>query len=320
MKSRLTKPGFDAIMTLEDLHGWIEQELDAPKRQKLELRGFVNALFDRERDSWQQAKFTALRDMQASFADKLAHVRHEVDRRDTTVATITRHFEEVVAELSERARRDPKTKLLHGTCFMERIESFLAVERRAAWSALGIIDLRHFKRINDNLGHAVGDVVIATVACILSEQLRSGDSKGDDDFRSASGRDLHARLGGDEFSFFIPSLARPDDAVRIATRFKTKLEAFDWPRVDAGLQTFPVTVDVGVVCLRLGNVVHRRPSARTLAEELVMRADRLMYGAKHGRSDTVASLLAGVEGGQLVELETQHTLAAATPSHAPGEF
>jgi len=319
MKTRLMKPRFDAIVTLENLYGWIEQELDAPARQKAELRGFVDALFDRERASWQQAKFQALRAMQASFADKLAHVRHEVDRRDSTVATITRHFGEVVAELSERARRDPKTKLLHGTSFMERVESMLAMERRSAWSALGIIDIRGFKRVNDNLGHTVGDVVIATVARILSEQLRSGDSQGNDDFRAATGgRDLHARLGGDEFSFFIPTLVRPDDAVSIAMRFKTKLESFSWERVDPGLQRFPVAVDVGVVCLRLGPVEQRRTSARPLAEELVMRADRLMYKAKHGQLETVASLVVGIDGGQLVELEAHE--ASGGPSSAQGRL
>lgn len=313
MKSRALKPRFDVILTLDDLHAWIERELDAPVPQKSQLKGYVADLLERQHTSSQESKCQAIQAMQARFADKLANVRHEVERRDTTVANITRYFEEVVAELSDRARRDPKTKLLNGNCFMERVESFLAVERRASWSALGIIDLRDFKRVNDNLGHSVGDIVIATVARILSEHLRSGDATADHEARDAGGRDLQARLGGDEFSFFIPALARPEDAAGIAVRFKTKLESFDWASVDERLRDFPVTVDVGVVCVRLGPLQVRRGTARTLAEELVMRADRLMYAAKHGRLDTVASLVAGIDGGQLVELDRPER--AVSPLH-----
>ena len=163
--------GFQPLSTLDDLKHWIEHSLDAPEAQKAELAAAVSEVFDRQRQLWQDSKLEAIQALSAAFADKLSKLRDELVRREATVANITRYFEEVVAELSEKAHRDPKTKLLNFDWFMERIESFLAVEQRVRWSALGVVDLRGFKWVNDHLGHAVGDRLIARVARILSEQL-----------------------------------------------------------------------------------------------------------------------------------------------------
>jgi GGDEF domain-containing protein len=297
----------DNVATLEDLKAWIERSLEAPDAQKAELAALVTELFDRHRDLWQESKREALEAMQVAFADKLAVVRGEVTRRDRTVANITRYFEEVVAELNERARRDPKTKLLNFDWFVERIESFLAVEQRARWSALGVVDLTGFKWINDNLGHAVGDRVISQVARILAEQLRSRDLLAlDGGVRQELGlRDLHARFGGDEFSFFVPHLLRPHDAGTIATRFKKRLEGYAWHREHPSLLEHPVRVDVGVVCVQLGPVTGRRGSSHALVRDMVQWADRLMYRAKKTGSSTVELAVARIVDGRLVALRPE---------------
>jgi GGDEF domain-containing protein len=301
------------VATLEDLRTWIERSLDAPDAQKAELAALVTEVFDRHRDLWRDSKQQALDAMQAAFADKLAVVRGEVDRRDRTVANITRYFEEVVAELNERARRDPKTKLLNFDWFVERIESFLAVEQRARWSALGVVDLTGFKWINDNLGHAVGDRVISQVARILSEQLRSRDLLAlDGGGRQDSGlRDLHARFGGDEFSFFVPHLLRPQDAGTIAMRFKTRLEGHAWHREHPSLLDHPVRVDVGVVCVQLGPLAGRRSESHALVRDMVQWADRLMYRAKKTGSSTIELAVARIAAGRLIAARAEEAADAA---------
>jgi diguanylate cyclase (GGDEF)-like protein len=224
----------------------------------------------------------------------------QLTEKDVTVSNIARYFEEVVAELTEKSHRDPKTKLLNFDWFMERLESFLAVEQRVRWCGVGVVDITSFKWYNDTLGHAIGDRIIERVAGILADQIRSEDFLALE--RSGEARDLHARFGGDEFCFLIPDLPGCLEATEVAGRFKDAVERHDWTREDRRLADRPVRVDVGVVCLRLGPVSERRGVARKLATELIHRADTLMYGAKNSQSTRVHSTAVRVQGGSLVEI------------------
>jgi diguanylate cyclase (GGDEF)-like protein len=202
--------------------------------------------------------------------------------------------------LTEKSHRDPKTKLLNFNWFMERVESFLAVEQRVRWCGVGVVDITSFKRYNDTLGHAVGDCIIERVATILSDQIRSQDFLALE--RGNETRDLHARFGGDEFCFLIPHLPGCVEATEIAERFKQAVERHDWAREDPRLAASPVKVDVGVVCLRLGSVAERRGVARRLAAELIQRADILMYDAKSQHSTRVHAAAVAVQDGSLVDV------------------
>ena len=160
-----------------------------------------------------------------------------------------------VDELTERSRRDPKTKLMNFDWFMERLESFLAVEQRVRWCGVGVVDITSFKWYNDTFGHATGDKIIEGVARILSDQIRSEDFLALE--RGGEGRDLHARFGGDEFCFLIPDLDEYSQAYAIGERFREAVERHDWTLEDRRLAVQPVRVDVGVVCLWLGRVADR---------------------------------------------------------------
>ena len=153
----------------------------------------------------------------------MERLQRQLAEKDTTVSNIARYFEEVVADLSDKSHRDPKTKLLNFDWFMERVESFLAVEQRVRWCGVGVVDINSFKWYNDKLGHAVGDKIIEGVARILADQIRSQDFLASD--REIEGRDLHARFGGDEFCFLIPDLPGAAQAVDIAARFKHAVES-----------------------------------------------------------------------------------------------
>jgi diguanylate cyclase (GGDEF)-like protein len=230
----------------------------------------------------------------------MERLQRQLEEKDTTVSNNARYFEEVVADLSDKTHRDPKTKLLNFDWFMERVESFLAVEQRVRWCGVGVVDISSFKWYNDTLGHAVGDKIIEGVARILADQIRSQDFLASD--REIEGRDLHARFGGDEFCFLIPDLPGAAQGVDIAARFKNAVESYDWSREDRRLASRPVRVDVGVVCLRLGPVVERRGVARRLAADLIQRADKLMYDAKGIKSAHVHSTTVRVADGRLTDI------------------
>jgi diguanylate cyclase (GGDEF)-like protein len=185
--------------------------------------------------------------------------------------------------------------------FTEQLESFLALEQRGRWCAVGLVDITGFKWYNDALGHAVGDRIIERVANLLREQVRSEDLLAQER-PGTEPRELHARLGGDEFCFLIPDLAEYHQAYAVAERFREAVERFAWTTEDMRLAVQPVHVDVGVVCLRLGRVAERRFVARRLAAALIQRADKLMYEAKGERASHIYLVRARVQEGELVDV------------------
>ena len=284
-----------------ELQAWIRRRLNLSRSVEAELNDVIDHVITRQERLWQDSKDAAIKALLAGFAERMAALRHEIDERDVTVANISHYFERLVSELTDKTRRDPKTKLMNLARFMEQLESFLALEQRTRWCAVGLVDITAFKWYNDALGHAVGDRIIERVATILGEQIRSDDLIAQETGRGRS-RDLHARLGGDEFCFLIPDLADYGVAWLIAERFRDAVERHDWPSEDPRLEVQPVKVDVGVVCLLMGPVVERRPIARKLANELVKHADKLMYGAKGERASHAFTTRVRIEQGHLVEI------------------
>jgi diguanylate cyclase (GGDEF)-like protein len=285
--------------TTAELREWVQAKLDLEPARTAELVQRIEEVVARQRQLVEESKLDAIRALSEGFASKMERLQRQLTEKDVTVSNIARYFEEVVAELTDKSHRDPKTKLLNFDWFMERVESYLAVEQRVRWCAVGVVDINSFKWYNDNLGHAVGDRVIEGVAHILADQIRSQDFLA---VERGEGRDLHARFGGDEFCFLIPDLPGCNQAVDIAGRFKHAVASHDWSREERRLAAKPVNVDVGVVCLRIGPIAERRGVARKLAAELIQRADKLMYDAKGRKSEHVHSTAVRVQNGHLVDL------------------
>ena len=291
----------DSPRTTSDLRQWVRERLSLGEAEEAELCRAIDAVVTGQRQLIEESKHEAIRALSEGFAEKMARLQRQLTEKDVTVSNIARYFEEVVAELTEKSHRDPKTKLLNFDWFMERLESFLAVEQRVRWCGIGVVDITSFKMYNDTLGHAVGDKIIERVARILSDQIRSEDFLALE--RGSEARDLHARFGGDEFCFLIPDLPGCGAAVEIADRFKDAVEAHDWTRDDRRLATRPVRVDVGVVCLRLGQVSERRGVARKLAADLIHRADQLMYNAKGQKAERVHRAAVQIADGELTDVQ-----------------
>jgi diguanylate cyclase (GGDEF)-like protein len=287
--------------TRSELQAWVREHVRLSTETEAALITAIDAVFTRHERLWQESKQEAIQALSAGFADKMAKVTHELQAKDATVHSISRYFEGLVADLTDKSNRDPKTKLMNFRRFTEQLESFLALEQRGRWCAVGLVDITGFKWYNDALGHAVGDRIIERVANLLREQVRSEDLLAQER-PGTEPRELHARLGGDEFCFLIPDLAEYHQAYAVAERFREAVDRFAWTTEDMRLAVQPVHVDVGVVCLRLGRVAERRFVARRIASELIQRADKLMYEAKGERASHIYLIRSRVQDGELVDV------------------
>ena len=203
------------------------------------------------------------------------------NQKDATVSSISRYFEQLVADLTDKSQRDPKTKLMNFSRFTDQLESFLALEQRGRWCAVGLVDITQFKWYNDALGHAVGDRIILRVAQMLREQVRSDDVLAQERPATRSTRDLHARFGGDEFCFLIPELAEAsagaiasaNGSARRSNATTGRSRTRGW-RSDRSASTSASSASSSVASPSGGS---RAPA---IADALIQRADELMYQAK----------------------------------------
>ena len=150
------------------------------------------------------------------------------------------------AELRHLADHDPLTGLLNRRSFERELERQVAqVERYGARGAAIVLDLDHFKTINDTLGHGVGDELIARVAHALRGRLRDSD--------------VLARLGGDEFAVLLPEGGR-DEAEAVAA---SVLEAVRGQAVLASSgHARRVTASLGIALFTQHRRAHPRRRAR----------------------------------------------------------
>jgi diguanylate cyclase (GGDEF)-like protein len=131
--------------------------------------------------------------------------------------------------------------------------------------ALLFIDLDYFKRINDSLGHEVGDELLRAVTQKLVVSTRNSDYIARNDESSVS--DVLSRLGGDEFTVLLPSLAHTEDAGKVAARIQKDLsQAFV-----IGEREIFVTASIGIALY---------PHDGTNVQDLLKNADAAMYHAK----------------------------------------
>ncbi len=171
---------------------------------------------------------------------------------------------QLTGELERLARTDALSGLSNRRAFTEFGEMALANAARAARPcAIVMIDIDHFKAINDRHGHAAGDAVIRALGAALAAAIRVGECAG--------------RIGGEEFAVFLPD-AGSDQGMALAHRIQALVGAM---RSRAGDLPLEVTVSIGVAS------THGVPCT---LDELLARADRALYGAKRdGRNRVVLS-------------------------------
>jgi diguanylate cyclase (GGDEF)-like protein len=183
------------------------------------------------------------------------------------------------AQLVAQSRTDAKTGLLNVSTWEREAERELSrAARTRSPLALALVDIDHFKLVNDTHGHLVGDKVLRAVASALTSQLRDYDRAG--------------RFGGEEFVLLLAQTAE-DDARRIAERLRAYV---------AGLAV-PVEDKPGAVCVRLtisiGVAAMARGATRALTD-LLAAADSALYQAKQTGRNRIAVAPVAVQD---VELE-----------------
>lgn len=190
-------------------------------------------------------------------------VRVGINRRDE-IGLLAYNFDRLLELLQQRTRvleelatTDGLTKLLNRRTIMEQLNRKLEVARATPQTlAVLLLDVDHFKRINDTCGHNVGDRVLREVARLIKSSLRSAD--------------LGGRYGGEEFLVVLPNTSK-SDALTIAERIRStiaeaKIQGLDWA----------VTVSIGVANWS-GHTEHG----------LLATADMNLYRAKEGGRNRV---------------------------------
>ena len=121
--------------TRSELHQWVRDRIHLPAGQEQALVDAIDNVFMQHERLWQQSKQEAIQAVSAGFTDRLNRLREELSARDATVSSIARYFEDLVADLTDRVHRDPKTRLMNFRRFIEQVEAFLALEQRGRWCA-----------------------------------------------------------------------------------------------------------------------------------------------------------------------------------------
>jgi diguanylate cyclase (GGDEF)-like protein len=164
-------------------------------------------------------------------------------------------------ELKRQASQDSLTGLKNRRRFEEDLRAELARGHRyEVTGALLMLDLDHFKQVNDTLGHPAGDRVIAEIAAVLRGRTRETD--------------VLARLGGDEFAIVLPRCdldEAQDVAAEIATAIRERMRAEE--------DVPPITASIGIALFGAGQ--------RLSYETVLGRADAAMYAAKGAGRDSV---------------------------------
>jgi len=170
----------------------------------------------------------------------------------------------LIAELKATASVDVLTGVATRRRFLEALDVELRRARReGSGLSLLMMDVDHFKRVNDGYGHPVGNEVLATLGQLLAGSVRKADVVG--------------RLGGEEFALLLPG-TDPGTAIEIAERIRATVEGTSVEDGAGGFVRF--TVSIGVAGLA--------PTATTkTGAELMAEADRALYAAKNGGRNRV---------------------------------
>ncbi|MFF4777393.1 GGDEF domain-containing protein [Microtetraspora fusca] len=165
------------------------------------------------------------------------------------------------AQLQAAARTDPKTGLLNAAAWQREADTEIVRARRTGDTlALLIVDIDHFKRVNDTYGHLIGDQVLIGVAGTLRSQLRDYDVVG--------------RFGGEEFVILLPR-ADVTEARRVAERLRSRVGRMAVP-ADHAMVTVTISAGVAIMNMHGNDLI-----------ELLAAADLALYRAKELGRDRI---------------------------------
>ena len=254
----LTHARLGLLAVLAEIQGTISQAMSDSGAFHATLETFAGALSKSDDAALKQqlaqviAQTGAIRDSLGSFGEGLGDNKAEVTR-----------LTEELTRLREDVLTDPLTGLVNRRGFDATIAALkLAAEADGEPFSLVMIDIDHFKKINDTHGHLVGDRVIQKVATTMKACVRGGDTA--------------VRYGGEEFALLLPTTGAKG-AQTVAEYVRNALQRADVSALKKGAAAVSVTVSAGVAVFNAGEAV----------EECIRRADQALYAAKSGGRNRV---------------------------------
>lgn len=193
-------------------------------------------------------------------AEVLARVKThlQVARLQASLRSKVNELERAYDHIKELSTRDPLTGLYNRRYFNEQVGYLLTIAKRHEHPlSIAMIDIDHFKTVNDRFSHATGDHVLIKVAALLSQGRRNTD--------------IVARYGGEEFIIALPETSMLDAAHSCELSRQT-VERYPWRQLAEGLQ---VTISIGL------------SSDMRSFETMLARADAKLYDAKHAGRNQV---------------------------------
>jgi diguanylate cyclase len=185
-----------------------------------------------------------------SLAERVAHMEQEA-----------LGYREHLEEQRQKALIDPLTGLPNRAAWSERLDHEISQwQQHGNTLLLAMLDLDHFKRINDNYGHLAGDKVLKIIANVLRKRLR--------------GTDFIARFGGEEFVLLMPDTV-PTAGAKLLEKLRASIEAC--PFHFKG-EPVTITISMGLTAFKPGE--H--------SDLVLKRADQALYRAKHAGRNQVA--------------------------------
>lgn len=234
----------------------IEQGASANARVADRAGALVDALASADPDGVRALQAELVSGLGAIRADA-DHVRSALEACEERIAHLESQLDAREEELHRTRREaclDPLTQVLNRRGFEPLLDAAIATAHRTGQPlCLAMLDLDHFKSLNDTYGHPMGDMVLQVVARTLEEGLRGREAE-------------VGRIGGEEFALLL-SGADPSAAESIAERLRQTLSRKFFV---SGRQRFAVTASMGLAELRPGED----------REALIERADQALYQAK----------------------------------------
>jgi diguanylate cyclase (GGDEF)-like protein len=197
------------------------------------------------------------------FVSRLLQLKTEVHqrrRREKELLELNKLLNDRGEALEEKSKTDSLTGAFNREGIKDALKAGLAARRQTqSPMSLLIIDIDHFKSINDTHGHLAGDKILAQLSALVKANVRTGDS--------------FARWGGEEFIVACSATSEAEGAA-LANKLRRLIERYDFENA------IPVTVSIGVSALK----------PKDSLEELFARADRALYSAKNrGRNRVVVA-------------------------------
>lgn len=194
--------------------------------------------------------------------EKLKHGELALQQANETLRARIEEIHALQHLLKDQANRDPLTSLFNRRYLQDTMQGELARCRREAQPlCVVMIDIDHFKRVNDTYGHQIGDEVLKCLGKLLADDVRSGD--------------VACRFGGEEFLILMTGLSAAAACPR-AEQWRARFAAAE---IRSDGRRVPLSLSIGMAAF---------PEHGQTAEELVHRADQALYAAKlNGRDQVV---------------------------------